>query len=174
MGRIFIFSSACAILALCTFAQDLPNGQRDSRDREGNYREYISNIPAGTQIRVRTDQSIDVRDRSDGRVFTGTVIDDVAASDGRIMLPRGAKAELLVQNVSGNEMAVDLESVSVDGRRYMVTADTYDSARRTGIGANKRTGEYVGGGALFGTIIGALAGGGKGRRPNTTNCSGMP
>ena len=162
MRRVFIFLSACIFLALGAFAQDLPNGQRDSRVREGSYREYPSNIPAGTQVRVRTDHAIDVHDRSDGRVFTGTVVDDVAASDGRIMLPRGAKAELLVQNVGGNEMAVDLESVSVDGRRYMVSAETYDSGRRTGVGANKRTGEFVGGGALFGTIIGAIAGGGKG------------
>ena len=32
----------------------------------------------------------------------------------------------------------------------------------SGIGANKKTGEYVGGGALLGAIIGAVAGGGKG------------
>src|SRR5205085_8546591 len=55
-----------------------------------------------------------------------------------------------------------LESVSVQGRRYMVPAEKYDSSRQSGVGANKRTGEYVGGGALFGTIVGAIAGGGKG------------
>jgi len=33
---------------------------------------------------------------------------------------------------------------------------------RDNIGNNKRTGEYVGGGALLGTIVGAIAGGGKG------------
>jgi hypothetical protein len=31
-----------------------------------------------------------------------------------------------------------------------------------GIGANRRTGEFVGGGAVLGPIIGAIAGGGKG------------
>ena len=35
-------------------------------------------------------------------------------------------------------------------------------SRREGIGANRRTGEYVGGGALLGSIIGAITGGGKG------------
>jgi hypothetical protein len=34
--------------------------------------------------------------------------------------------------------------------------------RNTGIGANKRTAETVGGGAALGTLIGAAAGGGKG------------
>jgi hypothetical protein len=33
---------------------------------------------------------------------------------------------------------------------------------RTGIGANRRTGEFTGGGAAFGAIVGAIAGGGKG------------
>ena len=31
-----------------------------------------------------------------------------------------------------------------------------------GIGKNKRTAEYVGGGAVLGTLLGAIAGGGKG------------
>jgi hypothetical protein len=162
MRQPLMFASICIPLAATLFAQDLPNRSRDARDREGAYRDYASSLPAGTQIRVRTDQSIDVRDRSDGRVFTGTVAEDVVSPDGRIVIPRGSRAELIVQNVRENEMAVDLESVNVDGRRYMVAAEAYDSSRRTGLGANKRTGEYVGGGALFGTIVGAIAGGGKG------------
>jgi hypothetical protein len=34
--------------------------------------------------------------------------------------------------------------------------------RRDGMGANRRTGEYVGGRAVLGAIIGAIAGGGRG------------
>src|SRR6202008_1947090 len=34
--------------------------------------------------------------------------------------------------------------------------------RKDGLGANQRTGKYVGGGAAIGAIIGAIAGGGKG------------
>jgi hypothetical protein len=59
-------------------------------------------------------------------------------------------------------MVVDLESISFGGRRYMVNAEVYDRSRHEGVGANKRTGEFVGGGAAFGTILGAIAGGGKG------------
>ena len=36
------------------------------------------------------------------------------------------------------------------------------SNRKEGVGKNKRTAKYVGGGALAGTLIGAIAGGGKG------------
>jgi hypothetical protein len=163
MNRPLVFSMICVSVAVTAYAQDNPDRQRDSRDRNGNNGDtYAESIPAGTRIRVRTDQTIDVRDRSDGRVFTGTMAEEVTSADGRVRIPRGARAELIVQNVRENEMAIDLESVNINGRRYMVAAETYDSSRRTGLGANKRTGEYVGGGAVFGTIIGAIAGGGKG------------
>lgn len=59
-------------------------------------------------------------------------------------------------------MAIDIDSISVEGRRYMVSAEIYRDSRRAGIGANQRTGEYVGGGAILGSIVGAIAGGGKG------------
>src|SRR5205807_1257885 len=70
--------------------------------------------------------------------------------------------EVIVHRVGDHDMTVDLESITANGRRYMVAANTYETSRRSGLGSNRRTGEYVGGGALFGTIIGAIAGGGKG------------
>jgi hypothetical protein len=90
------------------------------------------------------------------------VADDVTGENGTVLIPKGANAELLVATGDRNDLSVDLESITVRGHRYMVAAEAYDRARHTGIGANKRTGEYVGGGALLGTIIGAIAGGGKG------------
>ena len=122
-------------------------------------------VPAGTTISVRTNERIEVNHPSDQRIFTGVVAEDVMDRSGRVAIPRGANAELIVRNVSGDDvMAVDLESVTVAGRRYIVsTADEAVTAdRREGIGKNSRTGKYVGGGALAGAIIGAIAGGGKG------------
>jgi len=160
MRRLTSFMWMCAALATVAFAQDYPNRDRDRADREGG--NYADTIPAGAVVRVRTDQYIDARDRSDGRIFTGTIAEDVISSDGRVIVPRGERAELIVQNLPNNQLSIDLESITIQGHRYMVAADAYDTSRRTGIGANKRTGEYVGGGAVFGTIIGAIAGGGKG------------
>jgi len=119
-------------------------------------------IPAGTQIRVRTNQTIDASYRADNRVYTGTVDRDVTSNNGAVVIPQGSTAEIIVQNVSENNVSVDLESVTVNGRRYMVAAEAYDKSRGTGLGKNKRTGEFVGGGAALGAIIGAIAGGGKG------------
>jgi hypothetical protein len=120
------------------------------------------NIPAGTQIQVRTNETIDARDRIDGRVFTASVAEDVLGRDGQVLIPRGAPAELIVRRMGQNDLSVDLDSITVGQKRYSVDASASDRTRREGVGENRRTGEYVGGGALLGTLLGAMAGGGKG------------
>ncbi len=120
-------------------------------------------IDTGTSISVRTNETIDVK-KSDGRVFAGVVDQDVMSANGNVAIPRGSNVELMVKKLSNNQLVLDLESVTVNGQRYAVTADSasMSSGKRDGIGKNKRTGVYMGGGALLGTIIGAIAGGGKG------------
>ena len=120
-------------------------------------------ISTGTSILVRTNESIDVKN-SDGQVFSGVVEQNVMDANGKIAVPKGSNAELMVKRLSNNQLVLDLESVTVNGQRYAVTADTatMTSERKDGLGKNKRTAKYVGGGALLGTIVGAIAGGGKG------------
>jgi hypothetical protein len=51
----------------------------------------------------------------------------------------------------------------VNGTPYMIdAAGSSSSGTPGGLGANKRTGMYVGGGAAVGALLGALMGGGKG------------
>ena len=63
---------------------------------------------------------------------------------------------------------LDLDSVTVNGRRYGVDATRNRvgtsgiDIRNSGIGANKETARNVGGGALLGAILGAVIGGGDG------------
>jgi hypothetical protein len=57
---------------------------------------------------------------------------------------------------------MDLASVSIDGRQYQLSTADLAERGRSGIGANRRTGEFTGGGAAIGAIIGAIAGGGRG------------
>lgn len=118
-------------------------------------------VPNGTRISVRTNETI-TASSGNGRVYSGVVSSDVMGTDGNVAIPRGANAELMVRRAGNDEVAVDLESVSVGGRRYVVAASESTSGGRAGLGKNKRTGEYVGGGALLGTVIGAIAGGGRG------------
>lgn len=71
---------------------------------------------------------------------------------------------MLVREVEpGKDLVLDLQSLDIDGRRFMVNADDVETNQhRKGIGKNARTVKIVGGGSIFGTIVGALAGGGKG------------
>jgi hypothetical protein len=57
---------------------------------------------------------------------------------------------------------IDVQSMTVTGRRYLVSTSDLKQTSGTGIGANRGTAETVGGGAALGTIIGAIAGGKKG------------
>jgi outer membrane lipoprotein SlyB len=123
----------------------------------------MTRIEAGTVVPVRTNQYIS-SDRADGRIFTGTTSDDVLGSNGGLAIPRGSDVELIVRSASDGDLILDLESVMVDGRRYAVDASVnrIDAGQKDGVGANQRTGKFVGGGAILGAIIGAAAGGGKG------------
>jgi hypothetical protein len=121
-------------------------------------------IAAGTTIPVRTNDAIDARHAGDGRVYSRVVDRDVFDDNNRIAIPRGSDVELMVRDIGHHTLALDLDAVVVDGKRYSVRS--YDVTRagdeQDGIGANRRTGKFLGGGALFGTLLGAVAGGGKG------------
>ncbi len=123
----------------------------------------LTRIEQGTVIPVRTNQYISSA-RADGRIFTGSVSQDVMGTNGALAIPQGSDVELIVRNAGNGDLVLDLESVMVNGRRYAVaaSANRIDADKKEGVGANERTGRFVGGGAILGGIIGAIAGGGKG------------
>jgi hypothetical protein len=134
-------------------------------DAQGTNRSanYTGTIDAGTEIAVRTNETIDTK-QANGRVFSGNVAEDVRDTAGNIAIPKGADVELVVKRTIDNDLALDLDAVNINGRRYGVETEenAINSGKKEGIGANKRTGKYVGGGAIIGAIIGGIAGGGKG------------
>jgi hypothetical protein len=120
-------------------------------------------IPAGTEIVVRTIDRIDSSAADPGRRYLASIERDVVDSNGNLVIPRDASAHLIVNQAGDGRMAIDLRSVNVNGRRYVLNSEDLTNARgREGLGANSRTGKFVGGGAILGGIIGAVAGGGKG------------
>lgn len=126
-------------------------------------------LPAGTDISVLTDANIDSQSASQGQLFPAEVAQDVVDSSGNVVIPKGSQAELAIRNVNSagtvtgsNDLALGLNSVRVGGNTYRVSTEDVQQQGNAGIGKNKRTGEYVGGGAVLGTLIGAIAGGGKG------------
>jgi hypothetical protein len=123
-----------------------------------------SAIPSGTEITVRTDEPIDadVQNADTSHMYRGTVSKDVVDRDGNVLIPRGSRAQLAAVR-DNDALSIDLRSVRVRGVRYTVdSADVQAGDQKEGVGKNKRTGKYVGGGAVAGALIGAIAGGGKG------------
>lgn len=125
-------------------------------------------LPSGTEISVRTDQEISSQTATEGRTYPGTIQQDVNGPDGNLVIPKGSQANLVIRRMneggtlSSGSLALDLDSVLVNGHRYVVSTADLQKGDPTGIGKNKRTGEMVGGGAVLGTLLGAIAGGGKG------------
>jgi hypothetical protein len=127
---------------------------------------YLDPVPAGTTIQVRATETIDAQ-TMDGRIYKGIVEADVRDAQGQLAIPSGAMAELVVRRDADNDLVLDLDSVTVHGRRYGVDASRNRigggiDIRNSGIGANKETARNVGGGALLGAILGAAIGGGDG------------
>jgi hypothetical protein len=126
-------------------------------------------IPAGSTIAVRNNDTIDSQTAQVGQTYSGVIERAVVDADGRVAIPRGANATLVVRGANDqgkmqgrSELAVDVSSVAVGGRTYRLETSDFVEKGREGLGTNKRTGEFVGGGAALGGIIGAIAGGGKG------------
>jgi hypothetical protein len=119
-------------------------------------------LPSGTEIKVRTDTAIPAKPATDSR-YSASVSEDVKDSQGNVVIPRGSRARLVaVPSDDGKDTNLDLRSVTVNGTPYLLHAAGSGSGTPGGLGANKRTGIYVGGGAAVGAILGALLGGGKG------------
>lgn len=124
-------------------------------------------IASGTNIEVRADQTINVQQGQETRdSYPATISHDVLDQDGRVAIPSGAPAKLrVVSDDNGRTLTVDLRSIQVGDQNVNVIDESVNNAgssKNGGLGANKRTGTYVGGGALAGTLLGALTGGGKG------------
>ncbi|HXA04378.1 MAG TPA: hypothetical protein VNY30_06045 [Bryobacteraceae bacterium] len=108
---LFISSPLCS-------AQD----RDEDRDRDRDRDREMTRLEPGTVIPIRTNDSIDV-ERKDNRVYYGTVDQDVRGDNGRIAIPRGSNAELIVRVEADNDLILDLESVSINGQRYAIRTD---------------------------------------------------
>jgi hypothetical protein len=119
-------------------------------------------LPEGSEVKVRTDTAVPAKPAANA-TFAATVSDDVLDKSGAVVIPRGSRAQLVaVPSSDGKDTTLDLRTVTVQGRRYAIVAPGSATGSSSGLGANKRTAKYVGGGAAVGAVLGALLGGGKG------------
>jgi len=116
-------------------------------------------VPAGTELMVRTIETINSRNSGADQSFSGLVEEAVSDQSGHAIIPEGASALLVIRQVSADgktgspEMVLDVQSITVGGRRYLVGTSELTEDSDGSIGASRRA---------VGTIIGAIPVGGTG------------
>ena len=126
-------------------------------------------LPVGTQLPVRTEEAIDSSKAVEGQVYAAEIARDVKDANGAVVIPRGSNAQMVIRSATKGgkirgaaDLVLDMKSVSIEGQEYRLDTAEIAEKGRDGVGINKRTGKFAGGGAAIGAIIGAIAGGGKG------------
>jgi len=124
-------------------------------------------IPSGTEIQIRTNESIDSGSAAPGQLFSGEVTEAVNDLAGSTAIPAHSTAKLLILSmssghVSSPDLVLDLDSVTINGRVHRVYTSELKESNGKGVGENQRTAEMLGGGAAIGSLVGAIFGGGRG------------
>lgn len=122
-------------------------------------------IPAGTVVPIRITEALDSKTAQTNDAFHGALAADLGIQ-GVIALRRGTP--VVGRIVDAREAAhfkgqallsLELTEIQRGGQKIAVVTNPYT---KEGNARGKNTAEKAGGGAAFGAIIGALAGGGKG------------
>jgi len=122
-------------------------------------------IPAGTVVPVRITETLDSKTTQTNDAFHGALAADLG-TQGVIALRRGApvvgrivEAREAAHFKGQSLLSLELTDIQRGGQKIPVTSDAYI---KQGAARGKNTATKAGGGAAFGAIIGAIAGGGKG------------
>jgi hypothetical protein len=125
-------------------------------------------IPQSTVLAVQLGETLGAENSKVGDRFTATVINDLRAADGRVVVPSGSVVTGVVTELKksghvGEHAAIGLgfESIALGGRARPLVADVVETqVETTGQGSDAARG--AGGGALAGGVLGAILGGGSG------------
>jgi len=124
------------------------------------------NIPAGTELVIRINQTISVKRTPAGARFDGEVEESWVDVNGRVILPKGTPVGGVVDeshkrgHFKGSSiLELRLTSLTLNGTRYPL--ETRDLTR-TKKGKGKRSAAMIGGGTGLGMLIGGVASGGTG------------
>ena len=122
-------------------------------------------LPRGTAIHARLDETVDTRRNRAGDPIRATLARPIVVG-GRTVVPAGTRfaGHVTLADASGRlkgraHIGVALDSFQLHGRTYRISTTSVDRASDKHL---KRNGVLIGGGAGVGAAIGALVGGGKG------------
>lgn len=122
-------------------------------------------VPAGTSVLVRMIDGVDSSTNKIGDPFHGSLESAIVVGN-TVVAPKGSDVYgKLTQakeagKISGSaQLTLELTGIRISGNIVPVDSTDYDVA---GKGRGTQSAERIGGGAVLGTVIGAIAGGGKG------------
>ena len=120
-------------------------------------------VPAGMTITVRMLEGVDSSANYSGETFRATVEEPLMV-DGKTLIPKGAEAigRLVAVERAGRfqgrpALTMELTALNFEGQSVAIQTSSH---QETGQSQTKRTMILAGGGAVLGTVIGAIAGGG--------------
>ena len=122
-------------------------------------------IPAGTELPIRVNQRISVKEAHAGDTFTGEVVRPIMSGNS-VAIPAGTPVDGVIDAShkrghfkGASLLELRLVSMSLNGQRYRLdTADNVSTKK----GKGRRSAALIGGGAGAGMLIGGLASGGVG------------
>jgi hypothetical protein len=148
-----------------TFESETRVGEMPSKQDHANETTGSVTLPAGTQLSVRTIDSIDSTKNHVGDRFQASLQEPLVV-DGNIVVPKGADVygRLDEAKTSGtftgkSELRLALTGIVVNGQTVPLVSGEYEL---TGKSCGASTAKRTICGAAVGSIIGAIAGGGKG------------
>ena len=122
-------------------------------------------IESGTVLNIRMIDAVDTGKNHAGDSFRATLDSPITVGD-KVVIPEGADVVGRIADLkdAGHfagqpQLALELSSLSVNGRKYTLHTNQYT---RQGKSRGSSTAKKVGAGAAIGAVIGGIAGGGKG------------
>jgi hypothetical protein len=122
-------------------------------------------FPSGTTIPIRITDALSSETAQPNQTFHATLAADLVR-DGMIAIPQGTPvlgrvidARNAARIKGSSLLSLELTRLDLHGHQIPVYTSAFS---KEGAGRGKNTAEKAGGGALLGTLIGAIAGGGKG------------
>jgi hypothetical protein len=122
-------------------------------------------VPAGTVVRVRLDQTLDTARNRSGDRFEATLSAPISMNGG-VVIPAGTRftGHVTTAQQSGRlkgraYLGVKLDSFVLRGTTYRIATGVHT---RASAAHKKRNLGIIGGAAGVGALVGAIAGGGKG------------
>ncbi|HEX9120413.1 MAG TPA: BON domain-containing protein [Terriglobales bacterium] len=133
-------------------------------------------IESGTMFNIRMIDPVDTGKNHPGDSFRATLDSPITIGD-KVVIPEGADVVGRIADLKDSgrfagqsQLALELASLSVNGRKYTLHTNQYT---RQGTSRGASTAKKVGAGAAIGAVIGGIAGGGKGAAIGAASGAGV-